>query len=125
MGLRFATNRFFMRRRNWLAVITAAAVILSGTFGPWNEIAHGAPNVAISEIMDAASADPCCDDCPANYSTCNDSALCMAKCGKLPMHLGAPLGVKAPAFTSRIALAAAPDLPDRQPSPLRRPPKQV
>jgi hypothetical protein len=82
--------------------------------------AQGMMSAGMSEVAQ----EPCCDDCPEKQNgSCKDTALCMAKCGKLPMRLSAPPVPQRIRIAQWVQPAPMLVLPEHAPLPLRRPPR--
>jgi hypothetical protein len=109
-------------------------MVVTASFAPLQDVTmmlaqasmHDKAQGMMSAGMDQDAQAPCCDDCPENQSGgCKDTALCMAKCGKLPMRLSAPPLPDSVQIAQWVPPAPMLVLPERAPLPLRRPPRIV
>lgn len=124
-----------LARKPWAAGLLAALMMLMFGLGPYNGQAMAGmdhPTKASSVMTDGhdmgAMADPCCDDCEdqnSNRTPCQNTAACMAACGKLPLEVGVGLNFFTPLKSDELAPMVSVAGAGRSLSPLRRPPKQV
>lgn len=120
-------------RNPWIASLLIVAVFLAVSVAPAINIAmamdQGANTMPPSSGMDhdmSGMEGPCCDDCESDgKSPCENLALCMSACGKLPVQLGVNIKISSPLKTYVPMLADSGNHDGRSQSPPRRPPKLV
>lgn len=122
--------RQHLRHMRRLMAVFMAVVIVFGAFQmPTQNMAYAGfgPQPTMDHSAMAAgdmAKSPCCDDCDGHgqKNPCDMSALCMAKCGKLPIT-----NAESTAFLAYFTVGyisppvSAP--PSHAPSPLQRPPR--
>jgi hypothetical protein len=122
------------RARHWISVVLTAALLLTTVAGPITDLDMTIPVNAMTDDGAAphmgrepnGMADPCCDECDhSGVVRCDNSALCMTACGKLPFQLAAAFGFVPARHASNAVHEPDIGRVDLSPSPLRRPPKAV
>jgi hypothetical protein len=118
----------------WIVLLLVCTMAVTASFAPWQDVtmllARASMDDQAQGMMSAGTDQdaqaPCCDDCPEKLSGgCKDTALCMAKCGKLPMRLSAPPLPEGIQIAQWVPPAPMRVLPELAPLPLRRPPRTV
>lgn len=122
-------------RYRWATGLLAVLMAFIVSLGPYNAQAMAGmdnPAEATSAMTDGhdmgAMADPCCDDCEdkdGGGTPCQNTAVCMAACGKLPLEIRTGLDLLTPLKSNKFASMANAAGSSLSLPPLRRPPKQI